>query len=379
MSTILINCSNLKKGGGLQVADSICCDLSRFLQHHFIVVLSSYLKNAENKIKKYDNCDVTFYDSSNGLKTLLTGRDKFLDELVSKNKVDAVFSVFGPISWTPHCLHLCGFARSHIVLSDSPYFSAMPFGKRLKEKAVNIILTYFFCRGVNAFFTESAYISEKWQLKVGKRKVYTVTNYYHQVFDLPAQWIKHPLPGFEGSTMLCITGYYPHKNLEIAIEVTKTLKAEHPSFRFRFAFTIDECQYPALDEDMRQHFCFIGRTDVYEAPSLYQQATIMFQPSLLECFSATYPEAMRMNVPIVAADMGFARSLCGEAAVYYPPLDAKAAADAIYKVSMDKELLAKLINNGKKQLSCYDTYKERTDKLIKIVEQLIETEKDRNK
>ena len=86
-----------------------------------------------------------------------------------------------------------------------------------------------------------------------------------------------------------------------------------------------------------------------------------------------------MNVPIVAADMGFARSLCGEAAVYYPPLDAKAAADAIYKVSMDKELRAKLINNGKKQLLRYDTYEERTDKLIKIVEQLIETEKDRNK
>ena len=40
----LINCSNLKAGGGLQVADSICSQLDRFSQHHFLVVLSPCLK-----------------------------------------------------------------------------------------------------------------------------------------------------------------------------------------------------------------------------------------------------------------------------------------------------------------------------------------------
>lgn len=37
-------------------------------------------------------------------------------------------------------------------------------------------------------------------------------------------------------------------------------------------------------------------------------------PSLLECFTATYPEAMRMERPIVTTDLAFAQGLCGEAA-----------------------------------------------------------------
>lgn len=41
--TILINASNLKKGGGLQVADSICILLNEYKQHQFVVVLSRYM------------------------------------------------------------------------------------------------------------------------------------------------------------------------------------------------------------------------------------------------------------------------------------------------------------------------------------------------
>ena len=371
MSTILINCSNLKKGGGLQVADSICNDLARFPQHRFIIVLSSFLQNIGAKIKGNTNCVIRYYDSNNGLKVLLTGRDDVLDGLVNEHHVDIVLSVFGPISWKPRCPHFCGFARSHIVLEDSPFFRRMSLLKRIKARLFNRILIYFFCRGVDVFFTESSYISEKWKTKAGKARVYTITNYYNQVFDYPASWKAHILPVFDGITLLCITGYYSHKNLEIAIEVTDILEQKHPDFHFRFVFTIDADEYPALTEAQKRHFCFIGRTDISEAPSLYQQATIMFQPSLLECFSATYPEAMRMNVPIVAADMGFARSLCGEAAMYYDPLNAQEAADVIYRVSTDESLRERLINNGKRQLLQYDTYEQRTDKLINLAEQLI--------
>ena len=368
MLSILINCSNLKKGGGLQVADSICNDLCRFCNFHFVVVLSSNLKKTGRTIENYPNCTVEYYDSNNGWYVLLTGRDLFLDKLVFNYKIDAVLSVFGPISWVPRCPHLCGFARPHIVLSDSPYFKRMPFTTRMRNYFLNHILTYFFCRGVSAFFTESHYISEKWRIKTGKKPVYTVTNYYNQVFDHSELWKVHTLPLFTGKTLLCISGYYPHKNLEIAIDIAKILKKKHPDFQFRFVFTIEPDQYPKLDSDFENNFCFIGKVHVSEAPSLYEQADIMFQPSLLECFSATYPEAMRMNVPIVAADMEFARSLCGDAAVYYAPLDAVDAADTIYRVATDKELREILQDKGKKQLRKYDTYEQRTNKLMEIIE-----------
>ena len=68
--------------------------------------------------------------------------------------------------------------------------------------------------------------------------------------------------------------------------------------------------------------------DITECPSLYEQADVMFQPTLLECFSATYPEAMKMQRPIVTTDIEFAHGLCGPAAHYYSPLSAEDAARA---------------------------------------------------
>ena len=368
---IFINCSNLKKGGGLQVADSICRDLRRFGQHRFVVVLSKYLIQTANAIQDYPNVKVLNYDSNNGWKVLLTGRDEYLDTIVDNYNIDVVLSIFGPISWMPKCPHLCGFARSHLVLNDSPYFKRMALKPKMRSFFFNRVLAYFFKRGVDAFYTENKYISDKWQMAAKKQKVYTVTNYYNQVYDQPELWKEKQLPHFRGITLLCVTANYDHKNLEIAIDTAKNLLRADPSFNFRFVFTIDENQYPELPEKLKPHFVFTGRVDICECPSLYQQADIMFQPTLLECFTATYPEAMRMEVPIVTTDLEFAHGLCGDAAVYYSPLDAQEAANAIYKVATDNRLKEQLILKGKNQLKTFDTYSQRTEKLISIVEQLI--------
>ena len=367
---ILINCSNLKLGGGLQVADSICRDLIRFPQLHFVVVLSKALSSL-NEIKS-DRIEIFNYSLSNNSKVLLTGRDQFLDQLVLDKSIDVVLSIFGPISWKPRCPHLCGFARAQLVLSESPYYARMGWKNRLRCNLQNKIVSYFFRRGVTAFFTENSYISAKWQQLSKKTKVYTVTNYYNQVYDQPESWKSFELPHFDGFTFLCVTANYPHKNLEIAISISKIFKSKYPDFKFRFVFTIREDEYPTLPSELRGYFLFLGKKEIQQCPALYQQADIMFQPTLLECFTATYPEAMKMEVPIVTTDLDFARGLCGDVAAYYSPLDAEQAASLLYKVSTDQKLRANLVENGKKQLLKYDTYQQRTEKLINIATSLVQ-------
>ena len=105
-----------------------------------------------------------------------------------------------------------------------------------------------------------------------------------------------------------------------------------------------------------------------ECPNLYEQADIMFMPTLLECFTATYPEAMRMEVPIVTTDLEFARGLCCDAACYYSAVDPAAAAEAIYKVATDEAYRLRLTTNGKKQLKKFDNYEQRAEKLVEILE-----------
>ena len=130
---ILINASNLKKGGGLQVADSISKSLNQFPQHNFIVVLSTFFPKTGTEIEHYANVKVYTYNVKNNIQTLILGRDEFLDGLVEQHKIDVVMTVFGPSRWNPRCTHLSGFALSFLVMPESPYFQRMNWKEKLKE------------------------------------------------------------------------------------------------------------------------------------------------------------------------------------------------------------------------------------------------------
>lgn len=364
----IINSSNSKGGGGIQVTDSICCLLDHYPQHHFIVVLSSFFDKTKKRIANYKNVTLVEYNINNSLMTLLFGRDKYLDSLVDKYHINAVLTVFGPSRWKPRCPHLCGFARPHLVLPDSPFFAKVTWKDRLRYK----IWEQFFKKSSKVFYTENPFISERFQRLMGNSViVHTVTNYYNQVYDQPELWGKnHTLPGFSGITLLTVSSWNEHKNFPIMVDVCKYLEERHPDFNFRFVLTIPESRCGFIPEKYRKYFEVLGPVDVTECPYLYEQADIMFMPTLLECFSATYPEAMRMEVPIVTTDLEFARGLCGNSACYYSPVDAEAAAEAIYKVATDKTYAAQLVSNGTKQLKKFDNYEQRASKLIKLLEEI---------
>ena len=177
------------------------------------------------------------------------------------------------------------------------------------------------------------------------------------------------LPPFNGTTCLTISANYEHKNFKILPDIARVLKQTHPCFMFRFVLTLSDEQL-SVPEDVKGHFILLGKVDVTECPPLYEQSDIMLLPSLLECFSASYPEAMQMEVPIVTTDLEFARGLCGDAACYYSAVDAKAAAEAIYKVATDKQYASQLVANGREQLKKFGNYEQRADKLVGILDKI---------
>lgn len=368
---ILINASNLKLGGGLQVADSICNQLYRYSNHIFIVVLSSYLDATAKRIEKTANIKVVRYDIKNSLNTILFGRDPFLDNLVEREHADCVLTVFGPSRWNPKIPHLSGFAMPHLVLTDSPYFKKLHGLAKIRTNLRFKIVDWAFKRSTKDFFTENEYISRLLQKKWPAHNINTITNYYNQIFDQPDKWSNIKLPDFNGITMLTVSANYPHKNLIIAFDIARILKVRHPDFGFRFVFTISESELQ-VPENIKDHFLLIGKVDISQCPSLYQQSDIVFQPTLLECFTATYPEAMRMNVPILTTDLEFAHGLCEDSAIYYKPLDPEDAADKLYQLVTDESLQNKLVENGKFQLQKFDNSQQRADKLIRLCEELVD-------
>ncbi len=361
----LINASNLKAGGGLQVADSVCGQLNKYIEHRFVVVLSQKLDTTADRIKDYVNVEVLRYDFPKNFWAVVFGRDRFLDSVVKERNVQAALTVFGPSIWRPKVPHLCGFARAQLLLKVKGYSLS------LKEKIVYQAWKWGFKKSSKVFYTENVYISRLLEKKLKDVKVYTVSNYYNQVFDQPENWTrKIKLPEFDGVTCLSISSNYLHKNFGIIPDVIRAMRRLFPEHNVRFILTFDEKEMP-VDDDVKANILFIGKVDVAECPNLYEQTDIMFMPTLLECFTATYPEAMRMGVPIVTTDLEFARGLCGTSACYYSALDAKAAAEAIYKVATDGPFRKQLVENGKKQLLAFDNYKQRANKLIKILESIV--------
>ncbi len=361
---ILINCSNLKQGGGVQVADSICLYLEKYKAHQFFVVLSAALKHIEQRIGDYNNVCLVHYDFPKTIKSFLIQRNRFLDGLVEKEKIDVVLTVFGPARWKPKVPHLCGFARAHILPMDTPYFDNLS----LKDVFLNFLVKKSFEKSAESYWTENPAVTSMLRQVFPQKKVYTVSNTYNQVFDDSSKWKDHKLPPFKGITLLTVTNNYPHKNLGLALGISKELRIIDPNFKFRFVFTIDENEFQEIPPELKECFCFVGRVDISECPSLYRQADIMFQPTLLECFTATYAEAMRMEVPIVTTALSFAKGLCQEAALYFSPLSAKDAAVCIYRLSTEHDTRRKLVENGKTQLLEFSTAQDRADKLISILE-----------
>ena len=170
--------------------------------------------------------------------------------------------------------------------------------------------------------------------------------------------------------MLTLASPYPHKNLDISVGVARILKQKHPEFKFRFVMSIKEEDLPSYDQSLAEHFVFMGGVAIEECPSLYEQCDVAFVPTLIECFTAMYAEAMRMGLPIVTTDLPFARGLCSEAALYYQPLSAEDAAESIYLLATDSKLRKDLIDKGENQIQEFDNNEQRARKIIAYCEDI---------
>ena len=103
----------------------------------------------------------------------------------------------------------------------------------------------------------------------------------------------------------------------------------------------------------------------------------MFLPTLLECFSASYAEAMVMRKPIITSDMGFAHCVCKDAAIYFNPVDADEIAEKLIRLVDDKEQQKILVAKGDKQKEQFGTSEDRVKGILNLCEELIKEGKHR--
>jgi glycosyltransferase involved in cell wall biosynthesis len=134
----------------------------------------------------------------------------------------------------------------------------------------------------------------------------------------------------------------------------------------KFIITIPEKTYQEKFAGFEETVINLGPIGIEDCPSVYHYSDFLFLPTLLECFTASYVEAMKMECPILTSDLSFARSVCQKAAMYFNPREAKDILEKIGILVKDPSIQSKLIEEGINQLQTFPNAEKRTSQYLNI-------------
>lgn len=378
---IIINTSNLYVGGGMQVALSFIHELKQVSgKHEYFVFLSQAInEQIEQKAFPYNFHFFLIGKSPSSLKT----RKKTVAKLYSLEAhiiPDIVFTIFGPSYWKPKSNHIMGFAVPWVLQKKSVAYDKLSLFARIKMRLWVEYVSYYVKRDASYYIIETNDGKEKMSKVIGiqKDKISVVGNSYSSNFDDP-EYLKKNNPDYielsqkedDEFRLLLISHNHPGKNLEAINQVIPLLYG----YNIKFILTVDDEGYKLLFTDNNKQILNLGPVKQKSCPSLYKQCDAMFLPTLLEVFSASYPEAMRMKLPILTSNYSFATDVCQNAALYFDPLDPKDIAEKIKILVRDKDLQNRLVKNGKKRVEEFETARSRAEKYVALCESIVNFDK----
>lgn len=368
---LMINASNLLVGGGVQVAHSFLEELKDFGQDEYFVLLSSPLRS-QLDISSYPE-RFTFYHIPVSPARVM-GRQKVTRELGTLEKrfrPDVVFSVFGPSYYRPSTVHVMGFAYGWAIYPDSSAYRILSKAEAWRSCVRRAYVKYYTKRDGDYFIVETETVKERlvryrW---TDASRIFVVGNTFHRVFETqpsPSKKIRD-----DGKfRFVTISAAYPHKNLQIIREVVPLLKAKR--IECRFYVTLPDDAYKKYFSGVEEWVYNLGPLCISECPGVYMQCDAVCLPTLLECFSASYPEAMKMGLPIVTSDRDFAHSICGDAAEYVDPLNPVDIAEKIEILVKNRQRRDELRKRGYARLQMFPSARTRAEKYVAICKSVTE-------
>jgi glycosyltransferase involved in cell wall biosynthesis len=161
--------------------------------------------------------------------------------------------------------------------------------------------------------------------------------------------------------LLYVSLYGEHKNLSTLLKAMPVLNGKGTG-RFLLQTTADPAwegatwtvthaediglaRQPGISPWVRS----VGPLSREQTENLYRNSDIFVFPSLTESFGFPMAEAMSHSLPIVASDTPVNREICGEAAVYFSPLDPHDLASQVQRVAADGALRQQLSARGRQR------------------------------
>ena len=370
---LLINTASADRGGSVQVALSFLAECKKIEGHDYHVFLSPNVGKSVEQSSFPPNFHFHQMAQRPSSRVFsLKPMSRLFSELERSIGPDCVFTTSGPSYWRPKAPHLIGYNLPHYIYRDSPFWQRVGFRERLQFNLKEILIRWFFRRDADAYVVQTDDVNQRLQAFLGKSDVHTVSNtcsaaYYDSHRCAPK------LPKSQGGEFraLTLSALYTHKNLEIIRAVVDEFRRRgRPSSRF--VLTIQQADYDSVfGENYIDEVVTVGPVPPSECPSLYEECDAMFLPTLLECFSASYPEAMIMRKPILTSALGFAQTVCQDAALYFDPLSAIEIVDQLERLMDSEKLKNDLIELGEQRVKTFNDAHQRAKAFLSICEGLM--------
>lgn len=305
---MILNLSNLRTGGGIQVAKGFLIEANRKKLNASIHVSSDELADFISS-----NTSLGFVRRPKGIFWRAIGN------LYYAFNDSSWITLFGPdwSIWYSLKKHVVGYAKPHPVYGDIVYANSLNISERVLYNVKNAAVKFWFRLIPTRIFAETQDVADCVRVFVNV-EVDVISNVINPLLDRESKVdLRTVSDGQLGNKpfFLYVGANYKHKNLELLIDSFLTVYGK--TQEFDLILTVPKMPNKRIYPNIH----FIGPVNHEYLSSLYNNCFCVIQPSILECFSATYIEALYFGKPIIACDLPFARSILGLNAVYFDPFD----------------------------------------------------------
>jgi glycosyltransferase involved in cell wall biosynthesis len=329
----------------------------------------------EKNVKKYSNLNII-----KNIEIPKSFIEKFffyefrLKKIVLKNKISLLFN-FGDIS--------ANITNSkQIFYFDWPYavYDELSIWKRLNmkdffSKLLKRIYFFLTISRVDQVIVQTNTMKKRLSKKIHK-EIKIIDVGYQKKKLLKNNYYSKNTTNLKEKIFIYPTVYYPHKNIEILIEVAKKIKSNN--LKIKFALTFDKrgkIEKGVIKKiknlSLEGQFIFLGFLSRNDLNIQIQKSYAIIMPTLIETYGLQYSDALIFNKLILTSDKDFAHEICRDAAIYFNPVSSNDIYLKILKSINDQRLIKKHLVLQKKILKGKISWKDSANQILKSGSQLL--------
>lgn len=374
---VLVNFYPIKVGGGQQVATNF---INVIVSHHFNHNWYFFLgKNSEldfvaQKLKISRNkCLVLKYSYANRLLY-----NRVVKEFVKKNKIDIIYN-YSPVLPIEKVPQVIRSVYSNLYFPEIPFWQDYSLLTRIKKKMIDIYRLKFTLKANGIIFENKSMLERAIEL-----------------FNYPPNQVKYVEPSvslFDESNIdpkykfliniseykiLYLSSWHLNKKITILPFVAKLLKENNLKIKFVLSLSKNDKIVRSklidniISNDVSEYFEFIGKVYAIHVHQVVKSCDAMILLSKLECFSSNIIESYYFRKLLILADEPWARSICGDAALYINRDSKQDIFKKISNVINNPHLHKEIITFADAKLNSFNNPYTKVQEQVKFLEYIYE-------